>query len=153
MGCTFYLGSKSAATQLISKIIGSQGLVATNLFSFSTKCSLSIFPVQKHMSFFFFFFMVTWSYIPRTSKRQTGFQDVLGSEDCIWIAPPNKRGRTKFLVFFRKKDPDRKLTYIMGYYWYFCFCCPTSTRRCSNEASPCLGTTEQLFRDPHHPFA
>ena len=39
MGCTFYLGGKLAATQMISKIIGSQGLVATNpnLFSFSTK--------------------------------------------------------------------------------------------------------------------
>ena len=37
--CTFYLGSKSVAIQMISKIIGSQGLVAThpNLFSFSTK--------------------------------------------------------------------------------------------------------------------
>lgn len=51
---------------------------------------------------------------PGSQSSETGFQDVPGSEDLFFC--------------LRKIVPDRKLTYIMGYYWCFCFCCPTSTR-------------------------
>lgn len=54
---------------------------------------------------FFYQVDVIIEHLPRTSKRQTGFQDVPGSEDCIWIAPPppQQKRQNKIPCFFQKK--------------------------------------------------
>ena len=115
--------------------------------------SLSIFPVQKHMSSFIFFVWLLEHVFPGRQSAKLGsrmFQVV----KTVYESPPQQKRQNKLPCFlFKKNWPWQEIEIYYGILLVLLLLLSNIHKGCSNEASPCLGTTEQLFRDPHHPFA